>query len=280
MVAAKSIGLINATWIRNVIALVISFIAAILLQQSLPVVIFSFPIVLFGILYAIQALTYSVFLRYVEITTSSILSSLIPLVFLPIDLYILHAYFLPRQIIGIAILIIGGIIFFAKRNIASISPTKRHISIFLGIILFNVITYGFEAYLFKDYFESGQLSTADFLVSVSTVAFVCLTLVFIGKLLHSRKRFSLQQHAAYIKGSITAKLADYGNSFFFLQTLTLTSVTQTASMNVFYPVILLGVAILFQHGFKVKLEEYFDRKSLVQKICGIILICFGAFFAR
>jgi hypothetical protein len=51
-------------------------------------------------------------------------------------------------------------------------------------------------------------------------------------------------------------------------------------MKSFYPVALLLVVLGTQKKLKINLEEYLDRKSIIQKIFGIAIICGGAYLAR
>jgi drug/metabolite transporter (DMT)-like permease len=280
MIGSKEISHLNAAWIRNAISFGISFLAAILIGHTLPALIISAPIIILGVLYGIMAITYTVLLKQVEITASSIMASFVPLVFLPIDLFILNHHFLSRQIIGVIILVLGGAIFFYRGRNNKSAITKKQIILIIAIFLFDTLVVGFESYLFKDYFTNLHLSETNFLVNMWGVMFVFLTVLVIGFSLYKKKIPTIHLHKKYIQGSFFSKLADYGSSFCFLKALTISSTSQVTSMNVFYPVVLLLVVIGTQKNLKVNLEEYLDRRSLIPKICGVIIICLGAFLVR
>ena len=276
MVESKAIGLLAAAWIRNTIAFAISIVAAILIGGTLPNIIISLPIVTLGVLYGIGAITYTLVLKQVEITASSIMTSFIPLVFLPIDLFILDTHLFPLQIAGIFVLVLGAVIFF-YRGKHTVSITKKQMLMLVLIFLFDALLIGFESYLFKDYFITLHLSETDFLVSMWGSMFLFLTLLVVGQALYKRKLPIMQLHTRYMRGSFFSKVTDYGNSFFFLKALSIASASQVTSMKVFYPIVLLAIVVGTQKRLTVNLEETLDRRALVSKAFGIIIICLGAF---
>ncbi len=279
MVGSKSIPLLLAAWIRNAIAFLISLFVIVVVDGSFPTILLSMPIILLGTLYGLAALTYTIVLKQVEVTASSIMTSFIPIVFLPIDLVILRTDLLPRQITGILILIIGGLLFFYRKRMGS-ALSRKQIVILVAIFLFDALLVGFESYLFKDYFASLRFTEMGFLVNVWGVIFLFLSTLMMLQMIYERRIPALKPHVRYMKGSFYSKLAEYGNSFFFLKALTVASTSQVASMKSFYPVILLLVVLGTQSKLKVNLEEYLDRKSFIQKAIGIVIICLGAYLAR
>lgn len=280
MVGSKSIDLLHAAWIRNTISFGISIIVVVLVSGSLPQIVMSTPIILLGVLYGVNAIAYTILLKQVEITASSIIESFIPLVFLPIDLFILGVNFLPRQAVGVILLVVGGVIFFYRKKEISARITKKQAVVLAGIFLFDALVIGFESYLFKDYFETLHLSEMNFLVNMWGVMFLFLTILLALASLRKRTLPKIHLHKKYIKGSFFSKTADYAYSFFFLKALSVASTSQVTSMKVFYPILLLAVVAFTQHKLKIDLEEFLDRESLVPKILGIATICLGAFFAR
>jgi hypothetical protein len=279
MVGSNAIDLLSAAWIRNSISFLISFTVVTVAVGAFPTMTLSVPFVLLGILNGIGAITYTILLKNVEITASSILESFIPLVFLPIDLFIFGAELLPRQIAGILVLILGGCIFFYRKRVNA-ALTKRQVVTLVSIFFFDALLIGFESYLFKDYFENLHLSEMDFLVNMWGVTFLFLSCLMLVRSVYTRTVPSMAVHKSYVFGSLFSKSLDYGYSFFFLRALTVASASQVTSMKVFYPIVLLGIVFGTQRKLGVDLEEYLDRKSLIPKILGIAIICFGAYLAR
>lgn len=280
MVSHKLVGLLSATWIRNIIFLVITIIGALLIDKELPTLVITRPIILLGILYGINSIFYTVLLKKIEITSSSIITNLIPVIFLPIDIFILGKAFLSRQILGIIALIIGGIIFFLKRRNNKVVRTNR-IGLITIVFLFNTLLFGFESYLFKDLFDNMKLSETSFLVNVWGVALVFLSVLILLKyLVLQNRKFQPQILIRYSRGSILSKIADFGNSFFFLKALTLSSTSQVSAMQSFYPIFLVLIVIVTQKKFHINLDEILDRKTLIIKLLGVVIICVGAILSR
>ncbi len=279
LVKYKSIDSYSSTWIRNFIFLFLSILSTILISQKLPVIVITIPIIILGVFYAINSILYTVLLKEIEITSSSIMSTFTPLIFLPIDIFIVGKKLIPRQIFGILILVIGGIVFF-KRSKINAQFTKKKILMVIGIFLFSVTLQGFESYLFQSLFIHKNLSEANFLVSLWSVVFLFLTIFILCRCLISHQRPNVKMLMNYSGGSLLSKVADYGNSFFFFKALSIASASQVSSMEVFYPILLIFVVILIQHKFGFNLEEIVDRKSLTSKLQGIMIICLGAILVR
>jgi drug/metabolite transporter (DMT)-like permease len=281
MVGHKSIGLLSATWIRNIIFLIITVLGSLVISAKLPSFVFTSPIIVLGILYAINSILYTVLLKQIEITTSSIMSNFIPLTFLPIDMFIIGKAFLSRQIFGIIFLVVGGLVFFLRRkNITSVI-SKRQAGIITIVFLFNTLLFGLESYLFRDLFDTVNLSESSFLASVWGVTLIFLSLLVIGKYFVTRRdKFHFQEVVKYSRSSILSKIADFGNSFLFLKALTLSSTSQVSAMQSFYPIVLVLVVLIAQKKLHVNLEELLDRKTLKSKLLGIIIICLGTILIR
>lgn len=281
MVGNKSIGLLNATWIRNIIFLLITILGSVVINKELPSFIFSVPIIILGILYAVNSIFYTLVLKHVEISAYSIISNLLPLIFLPIDIAIIGKSFLFRQILGIVLLVMGGIIFFYRGRVSSHSFSKKQIWIIILIFIFDALLFGSESYLFKNLFNKIQLSESSFLVNVWSVTLMFLSaIVIIRNFFHREPRSSVRSVIKYTQGSILSKIADFGDSFLFLKALTLSTTAQVSAMQSFYPIILVLVVLMTQNKFRVDLEEILDRQTLKNKIIGVVLICIGTILIR
>ena len=276
IVGNKAVDTIGATWVRNAISVVIAFLGGWLIERHFPHLFLSLPIIILGVLYAIQAILYTTILRHIEITASSLITNFIPIVFLPIDILIVGAPFLPRQIVGVFLLVAGGVIFFLKHE----RFTKQHLQLLTGVFVFDVIIYGLESYSFKSLFVTNALSATDFLWSMWSVMLFVLSMVFIGMIIYQKALPSLAHYSSYIQRSLVSKTADYTGSFFFLQALTLASASQVAAMKAIYPLTLVVLVIIAQKRFDIDLGELLDRNTLFQKIIASIVLCVGVYLIR
>jgi uncharacterized membrane protein len=281
MVGHKSIDLLSATWIRNLIFLVITIIGAFVIDRGAPTILLSEPIIFLGILYAINAIFYSVLLKQIEITASSVLEKFIPLIFLPIDIFIIGNGFFSRQILGIFILVFGGFVFFSRRKNSTFRFSRNQIYLMICVFLFDAILFGFESYLFKDLFKRINLSETSFLVSVWGITLIFLTiLLLIKSLIEKKSKLNSQILMRYSRGTMMSKLADFGNSFFLLKALSIASTSQVSAMESFYPIMLIVVVIIAQKKLNINVEEVLDRHSIKRKVVGIIIICAGVVLVR
>jgi drug/metabolite transporter (DMT)-like permease len=220
-----------------------------------------------------SAIFYTFLLKKIEITSSSLMSNFLPLLFLPIDIFILDRNLNLSTILGILILVLGGIIFFAKKGIFG---NKKQRMLVFGIFIFDALLYGSEMYIFQNSSTHLNISETSFLVSVWSMAVLFLTCVIIfSHLCLKVEKPNIPTLLTYTYLSIPAKVADFGNSFFFLRALSLASASQVASMSSFYPFVLIFIVFIIQQKLKINLNEILDTKNLLRKIIAIILICIG-----
>lgn len=277
MLGSSELDTVAAAWIRNMIVFGIALIVALVFQHPFPAIITSFPIIWWGLVYAFQAISYTWILKHIEITAASVTFALLPLIFLPIDLFIRHEPLTGLQMIGVCVLVTGGLIFFLRKNLSSKLSLKKYGLMMLGVLIFDAIVFGSEGYIFKNYYDELAIHPATFLVSGMLYMCVFLTLMLLVRIIWTRGTLNLAGAILYARCSAVAKLADYGNVFFTLQALTIASVTQVTAMKVIHPLVLLGVTMLAQHTCKVDLDEAFTRDTVIQKTIGIVLIVIGSF---
>jgi len=231
--------------------------------------------------YSFQAISYTWLLKHVEMTAASVTFALLPLIFLPIDIFIRHEPITTLQIFGICVLVAGSIIFFARKHHNPRLSRMRYALMMLGVLAFDAVVFGSEGYIFKSVYDQNALAPMSFLVSGMLYMCLFLTVMLIGRMFWVGHRgLRLAGAWEYARGSSVAKLADYGNVFFSLQALTLASVSQVYAMKVLHPLVLLVIALVAQERFKVELEEMFTRDTIVQKVAGILLVVLGSFMIR
>ncbi len=273
MVGSRAVDIVGASWIRNAALLLITFLGGLILETHVPRLVWSMPILILGTFYAVQALFYTGLLRHVEITTSSLMDTFIPLIFLLVDILFIGTPFLPRQVIGIITLVIGGGLFFWKRE----NITRMQMRLMLAAFFFDLLIYGLESYSFKSLFATGSISAPDFLWSMWAVMVAVLSVMFIAVCGYQRTLPRVSQYAGYLRGSLKAKTADYIGSSLYLQALTLASVSQVVAMKSIYPLILIGVAGVAQGHLKINLDETLGRKTLFKKVLASGIICVGVY---
>lgn len=279
MVANDELDTAAAAWIRNIIVLAIAILVAVALGRKVPTLIFSLPIIWWGFIYAIQAVSWTWVLKHIEINATSVSFAMLPLAFLPIDLFVRHEHMTILQILGVLTLVAGGFIFFARKDLRK-NMTKRHVLGFLALFLFDAIIFGSEGYIFKSYYDAQSLAPYSFMVNGMFYMCGFLTLMFGAWALYLGSKLNMTGAWAYAQGSSIAKWADYGNIFFSLNALTMASVSQVAAMKVIQPLVLLVVTFTMQRHLDVELREELARETLIQKIAGMCCIVAGSFLIR
>lgn len=275
MLSADTLDTIVAAWIRNIIVFLIACVAATLILGSFPALLFAMPIAIWGLLNAIQAISYTWILKHVEITAASVTFGLLPLIFLPIDLAIAQEHIAMSQILGVFLMVAGGLVFFVRRDLKHVLLTKRFIGALLGLLAFDALIIGSEGYIFKSYYGATGLSPSAFLVSGMFYMCIFLSFALVVQALRKGPDLSVTGFAQYARGSSIAKIADYSNSFFTLQALSIATVSQVSAMKVLHPFVLLIVAFLAQRTLGIELEEEFSDAALYQKVTGIVLLSIG-----
>ena len=277
MLGSSSLDTFVAALIRNVIVFGIAVVAALAFYRTAPGILVSLPIIWWGFVYAIQAISYTWILKYIEITAASVTFALLPLLFLPIDIFLRHEPLTAIQILGILILVSGGLVFFARKDLSKNLSNKKYLLMMLGVLIFDAIVFGSEGYIFKNYYEQYEVAPVIFLVSGMLymcgflLVFAAIRWAFVGNTIQ------LQGAIAYARGTSLAKLADYGNIFLTLRALTLATVTQVTAMKVLHPLVLLIVTMVAQHKLNVDLDEAFTKQTAIQKATGIALVVIGSF---
>src|SRR6185436_16904751 len=147
-----------AALIRNVIVFMIAIVVAVIFQHSFPAIVLSPLLVWWGLVYSIQAISYTWLLKHVEMTAASVTFALLPLIFLPIDIFIRHEPISTLQIFGIFVLVAGGIIFFARKYQNTKLSLKRYALMMLGVLAFHAVVFGSEGYIFKSVYAENSLA--------------------------------------------------------------------------------------------------------------------------
>ncbi len=280
VVGSHTLDTAAATLIRNIIVLGIALCVAFLIQHSLPALIVSPLVIAWGLVYAAQALMWTWFLKHIEVSAAGVSLALVPLVLLPIDLFAQGAHITLAQIVGICVLVLGSIVFFARKGMTGHLPLRRYVGIVTAMLLFDAITIGSEGYLFKEAYAEQPLTPSSFIVSGLLCMCAFLAFILAWRFVRSGGAISFKGSLAYARSSTLAKMADYGTIFFTLQALTIASVSQVAAMKAFQPLTLLLIALAAQQKLNIELREQFSRNALPQKIGAVVLIIIGSLLIR
>ena len=153
---------------------------------------------------------YTYALRKIEITSIGTVAYTGPVLFLLLDVCILHTPLSSLQILGAILLVLGGAGFSIEGNTRKF---KEEISFkILGIFFFWMVYGGIEAYLFKYMNRSKGMNPTTFFANVWAWATIGL---FLLVLIQNKTSLLFTKDAKrYIKNSIIGKGCDVGATLF------------------------------------------------------------------
>ena len=225
-----------------------------------------------GAFWILNSLAYDFLLKNVEISRSSSITYIFPLLLLPLDILIFREKFLLINIIGISLLVLGSLtmsLSFSKGSFKNIFSWKVYLFLFIKFIIL-----AFALILFREYNVSYGLNEISFYFSVWI--FVILTYIpvmfFNGKI---KKIIKTASENKFLLKTFVSKSFDVGGSILSLMALTYINMTKVEAVGSFFPLLVFAFAFILQKiGFNLK--ENFSTKITIQKIVGITLIIFGS----
>jgi hypothetical protein len=229
---------------------------------------FDVGFMLFGVLNTFISAAYTIILRRVNITTITMLSYIAPLAFLFID-HMIGAKFSLIQVLAILGLAVGGIAF------AMDDRPQLDAKTILALLWMFCCTGG-EAFYVKHIHNTTNMDIISVFANIWgwVVIYLGLTLMVTGRW---RKLFT-QEALTYSKWSVAGKSLDVMNSLLWSFGIAMTTVTQFASMDVFFPPLMLILVLIFQGLLKVDLGEPLHKHTIFRKSCAAIVLVFCSLF--
>lgn len=217
-----------------------------------------------GLSGAFIAAAYTLVMKRVDVTALSVLSYTAPLIFLVIDNAIGYSFTM-TQVLGIIGLVIGGIGFALNGRLKLDAGS-------ICLLFLMLSLSGGQSYYLQHLHKTEGLSAISFYANVWGWAGIFLA---INVLARGKWSLLLSPDAlAYAKLSTVAKSFDSLTSVFAGMALTMTTVAQFSSMEVFYPPMMLCFACIAQQVMGIDLGEQFDKHTMGRKVsmAGILLI--------
>lgn len=276
IVGDAAINSIAATFYRNLIYFLFAAVFGFAGLFGHLVFLVNWPILLVGLLAVGSSVFYTYLLKHVELTGSSALSYSRPAIFLLVDIFIFKAAFSNSEIIGIALLILGGIIFVIDPHSRRMkSQFTKYVWLIFG---YETISYAAEFYVFKHYAVSQHLNEISYIFS--TYVFVVIGLALLMFWENDRRSIvATATHNRYIAKVTFSKGMDFFYSLLWYHALTLATVSQVNALEAFYPLVLLVMLYVVQRKFKFEAGEDLDGTNLMQKIAGTAALVAGAWLS-
>jgi len=225
-------------------------------------------IVFFGLASALMSSAYTVVLKRVNITTLAVFAYIAPIIFLVIDNAIGNNFTFV-QVCAILGLVVGGIGF-------AMDDRLKFDKLTMAAVVFMFVYSGAEIYYAKWMFKNEGLSVISLFANVWGWA-----AVFLAAHLIVRRKVPLlltRQAATYTKLSTLAKSFDVAISLLWGIGVTMTTVAQFSSMEVFFPPVMLAMALLAQTCFGINIGEHVERQVIARKVSmAAVLVVSGMF---
>jgi hypothetical protein len=226
-------------------------------------------ILLFSLINVTMASAYTVLMKHVNVTSIAVLSYLAPLIFLAID-RANGASFTVLQVLAIVGLVGGGVGF-------AIDSRPQFDGRTLFALACTLACSGAEAYYVKHVQRAEGIHILTILANMWgwVIALLALYLVASGKW---RSLFT-REAVRYARWSLLGKSLDTWTSVFWSLGLPLTTVAEYASMEVFFPPVMLLLVLFAQGVLGVDLGENVRGSAMARKAAAALLLVVSARYA-
>lgn len=273
IVLDRRINYAIATFWRNALFLLFATIVGVCGWLGEMHFYFGWSILVFSVFYIFSSYFYTYLLQRIEVTGIAVDTYIMPIVFLAIDTVILHAHLSLEQIVGIILLTLGGLAFALDGKTHRI---KREWTLAVWAIFVYWLFYdGAEYYLFKYLNVTEGVNGVSFNVSFSLVGTACM-LLYIVWIRKTRLIFA-KDAQKYIPAVTVSKILDTAGALFWMQALTLATVSQVSAIGAIEPIILFLVALVVQKSTRFSVREKTDRRNVFWKFGAVSLLCVGMF---
>ncbi|MGV8162405.1 MAG: hypothetical protein ACP5N2_03695 [Candidatus Nanoarchaeia archaeon] len=230
------------------------------------------PIVILGALWIFSSLAYDFMLKNAEISRTSSISHIFPLLLLPLDVLFFGTKFTVLMIFAILVLVVGALLLsfsFSKKGIRSLFSKKLWLFLFIEFVLL-----AFSLILFKKYNIANGLNEVSFYFSVWLfVVITYLTVLVIRGGWRKVPRTATEN--GFLAKTFISKLFDAVGVILETRALIFASMTSVEVIGSLFPLVVFLLAFVFQQiGFNLK--EEFSSRSVMSKLIGIALLIVGS----
>lgn len=229
---------------------------------------FNIHFLILAVLWPLNSLGYDYFLRNVEVSRFSGVLHIFPLIFLFADKLFFQISFPPVQVVGVFALVVGATLF-------SFNAQAKRSAFTLKGAFWMAMKVGVYAYLFVAFKMLGNsVNEVSFYFSI----WLLVTAVYAVILLGTRKYKLLVKTASegnFLPKTFLSKGFDLVSSIFYLEALSLASLTAVSAFMSFTPLVLLAVLFIASFFMKLDLAEDFSRKTLILKVAATALLVIG-----
>lgn len=272
IVSDRRVDTYVATFYRQLIYLALTVAAGLLGWMGHLALVFDWRIVAFAVFSLPACIFYTVMLRKLEVTGIEAFTSLVPLLFLAIDTYVIGVDLSPIEVAGILLLTAGGVAFAFDARTHRI---KRELTFAICMLfVYSLLQDVFEYYLFKDLNTENGINGVTFYANAWLVVTVLLFLIILvqGKVRLLTRTAALR----YIPISTLSKSFDVAGALLWTYALSRAAVSQVTAFAALQPIVVFVVAILFQKEMRVRIAERLDRRNMLWKALAVVMLVGGS----
>lgn len=230
---------------------------------------FSVPFLILALIYPLASFAYDYFLRNNEVSRFSAVFYTFPIFFLFFDKLFFHFSFSIIQIIGILLMVAGAMFFSFNITEKKSSFSRRGWFLMLMYMAINIYLY----IVFK--VASTHVNGVSFYFSTWTI----MILVYVLLLAVTKKYRKLKETAKadnFLAKTIVSKSIDSLSGIFYLQAISLASLTAVSAFESFSPLVMLALLMFASSVMHVNTTEDFSRKTLWLKAAATFLLVGGS----
>lgn len=229
-------------------------------------------IIVWAFFHVFASIIYDYFLKTAEIVRYSSITFILPILLIFFDKYFFNIEYLVLEIIGVFVLVFGG-------YIVSLDVKKRK-SVFSSkqwaLLFFSFLIGAAQYVIFKHYNRVLGINEVSFFVS--TWVFVILFFV-IGAFLTKKHKILIKTATKnnFFGKTLVSKFFDALAGLFFLKAIAESTVSKVYALESVLPLMTLLLVLFIVKIIGIDMKESFDRKDLLSKLLGVMLLSIGTY---
>ena len=234
---------------------------------------FSLIIVVWSFFHVIASITYDYLIKKNQVIKFEGITFLFSIFLIGIDKYFFEIDYSFLALIGALFLIYGGIL--VSKNKYSKKNKK------VDYVNYLFFSYHFLISIIQVYiFKYNNITYGINEITHYTNTWFYVSLFFLLFMLIKKKHilfFKISKENNFFLKTLLSKFLDSISGLFMLKAISLSSVSKVHLFGSISPIIFFIIVLFLSKILKVDLEEDFNNKSLLRKLCGVIFLGIGSF---
>ena len=231
--------------------------------------VFTFPFLILAVIYPLTSFAYDYFLRNNELSRFSGIFYTFPLFFLCFDNLFFHLTFSIFRAASVLLLVAGAILF-------SINPNERRSSFSRMGWFWMLIYAGGNIYLYIIFkVVSPAINGVSFYFSTWAMSMVLYALLLIATKKYKKLKETATTDNFFLK-TLVSKSLDSFSGVFYLQAISLASLTVVSAFDSLSPLVMLMMLLLISLLLRIHTAEDFSKKTLALKVGATLLLVLGS----